>query len=120
MRGNCGIALPAYAIKPILSPFREKIISFTICFDLSSLLGEISSASILFETSTAKTTSTPILLKDSSFVPILGLIIAITKKNNAIILTINFAIGLMEERLGLSLFKFLFEKYNFCVFNFHL
>ena len=77
-------------------------ISETILFDLIILLGAISSASILLETSTAKTKSTPSLLTVFNSVPILGLTNAKTNKIIAMDLIKNLRNGFLFEISGLK------------------
>ena len=57
--GKTGIAVEAYAIIPTLSEPNLLKISETNLFALKILFGAMSSASILFDTSSAKTISTP-------------------------------------------------------------
>ena len=65
------------------------MIAETSLLAFSILLGAISSANILLETSIANTMSTPSLLTVSNSVPILGFINPITKKINDIMRIIN-------------------------------
>ena len=90
-------------------------ISETIRFDFIILLGAISSASILLETSTAKTKSTPSLFTVFSSVPILGLTNAKTNKIIAMDLIKNLRNGFLFEISGLK-YSIVFEsKYFFFI-----
>src|SRR5690606_22137129 len=89
------------------------MICVTNCLDFSNLFGAISSANILFDTSTAKTISTPSRFTVSNFVPIFGLTSAIVIQANAKQSTKIFSTDLNNERFGLNfLSKFL--SANFC------
>src|SRR5690606_8517996 len=81
------------------------IIWVTNCLDLSNLLGAISSANILLETSMAKTISKPSRLTVSSFVPILGFTSAIAKHAIANDNTMIFKMDLNTDLFGLNLFS---------------
>ena len=90
-------------------------ISETILFDFIILLGAISSANILLETSTAKTKSTPSLFTVFSSVPILGLTNAKTNKIIAMDLIKNLRNGFLFEISGLK-YSIVFEsKYFFFI-----
>jgi hypothetical protein len=69
---------------------------------LSKRFGAISSASILFETSNAKTTSTPALEIVSIFVPILGFTNANARLAIASDSMITLIQDLKKDRFGLS------------------
>ena len=101
VKGTWGIAWAAYATIPTLSEFNEFIISEIILLDLKSLLGATSSASILFETSIAKTISTPSLLIEFNSVPIFGFARPIDNNNIARHSKINFKLSLKFDRFGL-------------------
>ena len=117
--GSCGKALPAYPTIPTRSPPREFMICETNCLDFSSLFGAISSESMLFETSIAKTMSTPSLFTSSNFVPILGLTKAITIKNKANSINTSFKTGLKVDRAGLNLERASLFANLFCALFFH-
>ena len=79
------------------------IILEIICFDFSSLFGAMSSANILLDTSSAKTTSTPSLFTVFSLVPILGLTKARIKNEIPIKKNESLRMDLKTEILGASL-----------------
>jgi len=78
-------------------------------------LGAISSANILFETSTAKTKSTPSLLTVLSSVPIFGLTSDMVENNIKRIKKSNLIFGLKVEMLGLNTLSKSDEIYLICV-----
>ncbi len=86
---------------------------------LSNLLGAISSANILLETSNAKTISTPSLLTVSNLVPIFGFTKEITTKAIAIESIINFKTDLKVERSGFNLLNKTAGANCFCFLFFH-
>ena len=105
---------------PTLSLTRFFMICDVSCFAFSSLFGAISSASMLFETSIANTTSTPSLLTVSSFVPIFGLTNAIIKLTIANDKIMCLKVDLKTDCSGLSIFNRFSEANLFFVFFFQI
>ena len=90
-----------------------------ICFDFSNRFGAMSSASMLLETSKAKTTSTPSLFTVFILVPIFGLVNETINKDNPMSKKASFNTDLKVDVFGANcMSKLLFANFR-CVFFFH-
>ena len=104
---------------PTLSLAKFSIILLTICLALSKRLGAMSSANILFDTSKAKTISTPCRFTVSNLVPIFGLAKAMINKVNPKHIIIIFKNDLNVDLSGISFWINLLSANCFCFLFFH-